>query len=180
MNVYAGALSHILREGHDQHIKADAVYALISHVVQCTTLTEAYSCNIQVTETLDMQKDPKAMFLEDWIVAKSQDPVKREIRYFISKNKLKGHRMYLQDPQIMKEYLRWHSHSVLCKGVLYRWVTPSKEDRNALQLLISPRLQKESFTRMSWWYWVYGARVNFGWYRINFIGPEWPRMQNFT
>ena len=39
---------------HDQHIEADTVSALISQVVQGTTLIEAYSCNIQITETLDM------------------------------------------------------------------------------------------------------------------------------
>ena len=109
------ALSHILREEHDQYIKADAVHTLISHVMQSTTLMEAYSCNIQVTDTLDMQKDPKAMSLEDWIMAQSRGPGMREIKYLTSKNKLKDHMVYMQDPQIMKQYLRWHCHLVLCR-----------------------------------------------------------------
>ena len=72
---------------------------MISNAVEGTTLIdEAYFCNIQVTEILNMQKDPKAMALEDWIIAQNQDPTIREIRYFISKNKLKGCKMYLQDP----------------------------------------------------------------------------------
>ena len=54
MNVDEDVLSHILREEQNQHIEADSVHALISHAVQGTTLTDAYSCNIQVTETLDM------------------------------------------------------------------------------------------------------------------------------
>ena len=54
MNIDADALSCILREEHDQHVEADSVHALISHVVQGTTLIEAYSYNIQVTEILDM------------------------------------------------------------------------------------------------------------------------------
>ena len=54
---------------HDQHIDADSVCALISQVAQGTTLTGAYPCNIQVTETLDMQKDPKAILLQGWILA---------------------------------------------------------------------------------------------------------------
>ena len=116
MNVDANALYYTPSEEHDQHIEADSVCALISHVAQGTTLIEAYSCNIQVTETLDMQKDPKAMSLEDWIMAQSQDPAIREIKYLINKNKLKRYNVYSWDPQIMKQYPRQHSHLVLCKG----------------------------------------------------------------
>ena len=70
---------------HNQHIEADSVCALISQVAQGTTLIEAYSCNIQVIEALDMQKDPKAMLVENWTVAKSKDPVIREIKCLVSK-----------------------------------------------------------------------------------------------
>ena len=55
------ALSQIPLEDHDQHIEADIVQALISSGTQSNTLIEVYSCNIHVTETLNMQKDPKAM-----------------------------------------------------------------------------------------------------------------------
>ena len=120
MNLDVDVLSHILREVHDQYIEADAVHALISHAAQGASLIETYSCNMQVTETLDMQKVPNVMSLEDWIIAQSQDPMIREIKDHISKNKLKGHKVYVPDPQIMKQYLRQHSHLVLCKGVLYR------------------------------------------------------------
>ena len=41
-------------EEHDQHIEADSVHALISQVAQGATMMEAYFCNIQVTETLDI------------------------------------------------------------------------------------------------------------------------------
>ena len=119
MNVDADALSHILRGKHNQHIEADSVHVLISQVAQGTTLTEAYSCNMHGTETLNIQKDPKAMLVEDWTVAQSKDLVIREIKYLISKNKLKGHMVYSWDPQIIKQYLMQHSHSVLHKGVLY-------------------------------------------------------------
>ena len=60
IHIDADALSHILRVEHNQHIKADLVCAQISQVAQGSTLIKNYSCNIQVTETLDMQKDPKA------------------------------------------------------------------------------------------------------------------------
>ena len=53
------------REEHDQHIKADSVHAIISQEAQGTTLMEAYSYHIRVTKTLDVQKDPKAMLVED-------------------------------------------------------------------------------------------------------------------
>ena len=43
----------------------------------------------------------------------------------------------------MKQYLRQHSHLVLCKGVLYRYVTLSNENRNALQLVIPQDYQKK-------------------------------------
>ena len=36
------------------------------------------------------------------------------------------------------------THLVLVKGVLYRWVTPSKEDWNALQVVISQSYQKKA------------------------------------
>ena len=60
-----------------------------------------------------MQKDPNDMSAEDWIVAQSKNPAIREIKYLISKNKLKGHKLYSWDPQIIKKYLRQHSHLVL-------------------------------------------------------------------
>ena len=82
-----------------------------------------------------MQKDPKSISLEDWIIAHSQDPMIREIKYLISENKLKGCQVYLQDPEIMKQYMMQCHHLVLCKGVLYRHEMPSKEDRNGLQLI---------------------------------------------
>ena len=58
-NVDVDALSHILWEDHDQHVEVDTVWALISNVTQGTTLIEDYSCNIQGTEALDMQKIQK-------------------------------------------------------------------------------------------------------------------------
>ena len=61
------ALSYILWEDNDRHIEADMVQALISNATQGTTLMGVYSCNKQVTETLDSWKDPKAMSLRDWI-----------------------------------------------------------------------------------------------------------------
>ena len=69
MNVNVDTLSHILGKQNIQHINTDTVCVLISHVVQDTTCIQAYSSNIIVTETLDMQKDPKAMSLEDLIRA---------------------------------------------------------------------------------------------------------------
>ena len=110
-NVDVDALSHILMEEHNQHIEADSVHALISQVAQGTTFTEAYSCIIQVTETLDKQKEPKAMSLEDWIIAHSKDPVISEI----NKHMLKGCRVFWGDPKITKQYLRQCSHLVLHK-----------------------------------------------------------------
>ena len=50
----ADALSCITKGEHDEHIEANSVHALISQVVQGTTLMEAYSCHICVTNTLDM------------------------------------------------------------------------------------------------------------------------------
>ena len=78
MNVDADALSHILSTKHNQHIEADSVCALISQAAQGITLIVAYSCIMQVTQTLDIQEDPKAMIVEDRIVAQSKDPSTRE------------------------------------------------------------------------------------------------------
>ena len=52
--------------------------------------------------------------------------------------------MHSQYPQITKQYLRGCSHLVLCRRVLYRWVTPSKEDQDALQLVIPKSYQKKA------------------------------------
>ena len=106
INVNVDVLSNILRVELNHHIEAHSVYALISQVAQGSTLIEAYSCNIQITEALDIQKDPKATLVEDWIVAQSKDPVIREVKYIISKKKLKGCKVYSQEPQIIKQYLR--------------------------------------------------------------------------
>ena len=81
---------------------------------------EAYSYNICVTETLIVQKDPKVLLVEDWIVAQSKNPAIREIKYLINTNKLKGCKAYTQDPQVTKQYLRQCSHLMLGKGVLHR------------------------------------------------------------
>ena len=104
---------------------------------------EAYFCNIWVTETLDVQKDPKVILVEDWVVDQSKDPTIRESKYLINIYKLKGLKVYSHDPQVTKQYLRQCSHLVLHKGVIYRWVTPSKEYQNALQLVISQSYQKK-------------------------------------
>ena len=64
---------------------------------------EAYSCNIQATETLDIQKDPKAMLVKNWVVAQSEDPAIREIKHLLNNKKLKGHKVYSQDPQVTKQ-----------------------------------------------------------------------------
>ena len=61
-------------------------------------MMEAYSYNIWVTETLDVQKDPKVMLVEDCVVVQNKDPTIKEIIYLINSNKLKGpkviHRMH--------------------------------------------------------------------------------------
>ena len=69
VNVDAVALSHIQRGEYDQCIGADSVHVLISQTVQGTTVMEAYSCSVCITETLDMQKEPKAMLVKDWVIA---------------------------------------------------------------------------------------------------------------
>ena len=52
--------------------------------------------------------------------------------------------MYLQDLKNTKQYLRQCSHLVLHEGILYRQVTPSKEDQNALQLEIPQSYQRKA------------------------------------
>ena len=44
--------------------------------------------------------------------------------------------MPLQDAQITKQYLRQQGHLMLHGGILYRWVTPSRKEQNALQFVI--------------------------------------------
>ena len=87
------------------------------------------------------------MSVEDWVIAQSKDPVVREIKYLINNNKLKGHKVFSWDPQVRKQYLRQCSHSVLHKWALYRWVIPSKEDQNTLQLVIPQSYQKKELQR---------------------------------
>ena len=67
-NLDADDLSHILRVENNQHIEAAYVHALIVQEAQGTTLIEAYYCDIWVTETLDIQNDPKVISAEDWVV----------------------------------------------------------------------------------------------------------------
>ena len=65
---------------------------LTSSPVQGTTLIETFSYNVHVTETLDMQKDPKAMLVKDWVIAQSEDPAIREIKYLLNNKDSKGER----------------------------------------------------------------------------------------
>ena len=102
VNVDADALSQILWEDHNQYIKTDMIQVIISNAIQGTTLVEAYYCNIQDTETLDMQQDPNAMLLNNWTIAQSQDPAVRETMYLINIHKCKGYNVYLHDPQPLK------------------------------------------------------------------------------
>ena len=85
-------------------MEADSVHALIFKVALGTSLMEAYSCNIWVTETLDMQKDPKLMLVKEWAIAQSKEPAIGEIKYIIHNKKLKGWEVYSWDPQITKQY----------------------------------------------------------------------------
>ena len=129
---------------HDQHIEADSAHALISQVAWDSIPIDPYSFNIWVIEALDIPKDPKVMSAEDMVVAQSKDPTIREIKCLISKNKLKGYNVYSWDLKVTKQYPRQHSHLVLHTRVLYRYKTPSKEDQNALQLVISQSYQKKA------------------------------------
>ena len=101
----ADALSHIPRGSMISILKLDSVCALISQAAQDTTLMEAYSCNILVTETLYVQKEPKMITVEDSVVAQSKDLAMRKINYLIN-NKVKWYKMYSWDPQTTKQYLR--------------------------------------------------------------------------
>ena len=92
MNVDADALFYIPKEEHDQHIEANSGHALIFQVEQGTNLMEAYFCNIWVTETLDMQKDPKPMSVKDWVIDQIKYPAIREINYLINNKSWKGRR----------------------------------------------------------------------------------------
>ena len=55
-SVDVDALSHIPLKDQDQYSEADMVWALNSNVTNCTILIETYSCNIQVTETLHIER----------------------------------------------------------------------------------------------------------------------------
>ena len=72
-----------------------AYWGWLSLCTNCTSsaehhVKEAYSCNIQVTETLDIQKHSKAMPVEDWIVTQMEDPTIREIKYVTNKKQAEG------------------------------------------------------------------------------------------
>ena len=81
---------------------------------------------------MDTQEDPKTMSLKDWIMVESHGPTIREIKFLIGKNWLTRQKVNSKDPQVLKQYLHLQSHVVLKKGVLYQWVKPAKDDRNAL------------------------------------------------
>ena len=50
----ADTLSRIPWKDHHWHIEAKSLQTITSNATSSTTIVEAYSCNIQVTETLDM------------------------------------------------------------------------------------------------------------------------------
>ena len=71
VNEDADALTHIPWEDHDQYIETDMVQVIIPSVIKGSTFVEVFSCNIQVTETLDMQEDSITMLLKEWITTQS-------------------------------------------------------------------------------------------------------------
>ena len=94
VNVDADALSHIPNGECNKCIETESVCAMISQAVQGTMLMEAYSFNVQVTETLDRLKDPKAMSVKDWINTQNKDPMLRGIKYIIKNKGLKRGKVY--------------------------------------------------------------------------------------
>ena len=176
----ADALSHIPKGEYNQHIEADSVCALISQAVQSTTLMEAYSCNVWVTETLDMQKDPKAMLAKYWVITQNKEPAIREIKYLINSKWLKGRKVYSQGLQIKKQYLRQCSHLVLC-GWSYTDGLPCQRKTEmhyswCSLKTIKRKLCKDVMMTLDIWElskcWICS--------RTDFIGQGWPRMQSFT
>ena len=76
------------------------------------------------------------------------------------------------------QYLRQCRHLVLCKGVLYRSVTPSKEDQNALLLAILQSYQKGALQGCH----DHIRHMGFEW-MLDLLWDYcqgWRRMQNFT
>ena len=97
VNVDVDALSYILKGEYDQSIEAESVCALIYQAIQGTTLIEAYSCNFQVTKTLDRMEYTRTMSEKDWIITQNRDPVIREIKYLMNKGGLTGWNVYSWD-----------------------------------------------------------------------------------
>ena len=56
-------------EDHDWHIGIELVQVIISNTTNDTTMVEAYSCNIQVTKTMDTAHNPKTMSFSGLVVA---------------------------------------------------------------------------------------------------------------
>ena len=125
--------------------------SILRQLRPCTDLTSdtGYHLNtdllLQYAGHWDLRhaEGSKSHVARGWDHGPKSRPSDKGIKYFISKNKLKGFKVYLQDPQIMKQYLRQCSHLVLHRGILYRWVTLSKEYQNALQLVIPQIYQRK-------------------------------------
>ena len=75
-----------------------------------------------------------------------QGPCNKEIKYLINTKKLKGRKVYLQDPQITKLYLSQCSHLVLY-GSPVQMGDPIKETLKCFATSNPPELSKESPTR---------------------------------
>ena len=78
--------------------------------------------------------------------------------------------MCSQDAQITKQYLRHHNHLVLCGGVLYRLMPPSRKDQNTLQLVIPQNYQHKALQG------CHDDNRHMGFEQM--LDP--PRIQNFT
>ena len=83
------------------------------------------------------------MSVKDWVIAQNKDPAIREIKYLINNKRLKGRKVYSQDLQIVKQYIREHSQLVLCGGPIQMGY-PIKERLKCFTVSDSQNYQKKA------------------------------------
>ena len=151
-NVDADALSRL---PCSEQIPNEEVQAILKGCLeQPQFLWEASACSARITEELKGHLKPSAMGPKEWKDAQLRDPALSLIYKLLANRTLSHRKPHSKDDPEVKSYLHQKARLKLRNGVLYRQINrDQRPDRNSLQLL-TKRVQKRSFGRMSWPCWT--------------------------
>ena len=84
------------------------------------------------------------MLAEDWKVAQLEDPTLRRVYELVRTNKIQQETTKRTDSNQYKNYIKQRNKLTIRKGVLYRKVAASRDDRNTMQLVVPTKFRQQA------------------------------------